>query len=280
MSLNKKTIVWLVIFTGLFMVSGIVGRLYQASAGLVIIILTGYLIRRDLSFKSLLIIQLPILVVATFVVFKDQLYDNLVLIVTSYIAMLLLFLTEKFGKNYLKRIYISLLVVLPLLAYAATGKWFHYRSSQYVADKQLSFPDIIMKDSLGNGFTFPTDDKLYVVDFWATTCGICFKEMKKLEVLKKKFESNPNVKFLSLNLPIERDSIGYAQTVLKKKDIHLTSLYCEGLTSWSKLGIEGVPMIYFVRNNQIMEIHSGGLEVLYPNTKPSLENDILNFLGK
>ncbi len=276
----KKTILWLVIFTGLFMVSGIVGRLYHASTCLIIIILTSYLIRRDLNFKSLLIIQLPILALNTFVVLKNQLYDNLVLVVTSYIAMLLLLLTEKFGKNHLKRIYISLLVVLPLLAYLATCEWFHYYSTQYVADKQLSFPDINMKDSLGNGFTFPNDDKLYVVDCWATTCGICFKEMKKLEVLKKKFESNPHVKFLSLNLPIERDSIGYAQTVLKKKDIHLTSLYCEDLTSWSKLGLEGVPMIYFLKNNQIMEIHSGGLDVFYPYTKASLEIDILNFLEK
>lgn len=42
--------------------------------------------------------------------------------------------------------------------------------------------------------------KVVLLDFWTTSCGVCFKKFKNLEDVYQKYKNNPNVKIIAVNL--------------------------------------------------------------------------------
>lgn len=48
-------------------------------------------------------------------------------------------------------------------------------------------------------------DKLVVVNFWATTCAPCVKELPHFIEVNKKYSQNPNFKMLLVSLDMARD---------------------------------------------------------------------------
>lgn len=42
-----------------------------------------------------------------------------------------------------------------------------------------------------------------ILDFWTTTCGICFKKFPKFDELNRQFGGSDNIKFYSVNVPVK-----------------------------------------------------------------------------
>lgn len=55
-------------------------------------------------------------------------------------------------------------------------------------------------------FLTTTDDKVYVVNFWATWCAPCVKELPYFEQLNKTYENELDVILISLDFPKHYDS--------------------------------------------------------------------------
>jgi len=55
-------------------------------------------------------------------------------------------------------------------------------------------------------FLTTTDDKVYVVNFWATWCAPCIKELPYFEQLNKNYENELDVILISLDFPKNYDS--------------------------------------------------------------------------
>jgi len=55
-------------------------------------------------------------------------------------------------------------------------------------------------------FLTTTDDKVYVVNFWATWCAPCIKELPYFEQLNKNYEDELDVILISLDFPKNYDS--------------------------------------------------------------------------
>jgi hypothetical protein len=273
---RKQTVMWFFIFTILYMLTGIVGSQFHASVGLAMVIISGYFICRKGGIRELLIIQLPIIVVVIGLIFFNGLYSNSMLPVCSLLSIIVIICIEKIVVYRVKVAYLVVLFTLPAAAYFAKNEWMYYKTTtRFDKEQQIDFPDIALTDIERSSFVFPMDNKLYVVDVWATNCGICLRKMKEMEILETKLKANTKLHFFILNLPLARDSFGYAKSVLAKRNINLPELYATDTSAWGKLGIEGVPVYYFIVNNKIVEIHDGGgIEVLHSPFNKSIEDDI------
>lgn len=59
--------------------------------------------------------------------------------------------------------------------------------------------------------------KLIYVDFWATWCGPCMREMPALDALKEKYKDDPGVAFVSVSIDDESNIAGWKKNVEQRK---------------------------------------------------------------
>lgn len=69
--------------------------------------------------------------------------------------------------------------------------------------------------------------KLVVLDFWNTGCGVCFEKFPKLETASNRFRKNGSVGFYAVNIPLKRDSAGYAKRVWEDLPYTVPGLFCK-----------------------------------------------------
>lgn len=75
------------------------------------------------------------------------------------------------------------------------------------APTEKAFDSLEIYDFQGiEKFLTTTDDKVYVVNFWATWCAPCIKELPYFEQLNKNYENELDVILISLDFPKNYDS--------------------------------------------------------------------------
>lgn len=98
-----------------------------------------------------------------------------------------------------------------------------------------------------------TKNQKVVINFWASWCTACIKELKELEVLKK---NNPLAQFIAINAgetPIK------IKRFLKKYKFSYTILVDKDKTYSKSIGVLGLPQTIVVGKNR---------SILYRSDKP------------
>lgn len=124
-------------------------------------------------------------------------------------------------------------------------------------------------------------DKLTVINFWATWCKPCIKEMPDLNYIKNQFEGKP-IHFLSFS--IDRDSVKLVNFLNTRsfdfKEIKFNNLeyetaiknLLEGKSLDNHLLTYAIPKTYLLKNGQVLKRINGGVD------KSDLINAIKNNL--
>ncbi len=102
-------------------------------------------------------------------------------------------------------------------------------------------------------------NKIVLLDFWTTSCGVCFVKFPKLQNLYNQHKSDPAVKILAVNSPIEEDKPNQAFKMISERNYSFPVVTAKDETLSEKLGIKYYPTVFVLnKNGQI--VYKGNIE--------------------
>ena len=128
--------------------------------------------------------------------------------------------------------------------------------------EDVKMPNIVLYDQYGKKHSLEEyKGKVVVINFWATWCGYCVRELPEFEKVYKEFGSNkkdviilgvagPKSKENQNNVDVEKDKI---ISFLKKKNITYPTLMDEVGKSFNDYGIKYFPTTYVINKNGYLE---------------------------
>ena len=100
--------------------------------------------------------------------------------------------------------------------------------------------------------------KIIVLDFWKTSCGVCFKKFPDFEKYYLEFKGNPNIEFYSVNVPIQRDEFLKVVKLVDGLNYEFPTLYATSIKEAENLGIHSYPHLLILKDGKVR--YSGRLE--------------------
>ena len=96
-------------------------------------------------------------------------------------------------------------------------------------------------------------DKIVLLDFWYTGCGICFEKFPQLETAYQKYKTDSSVLILAVDKPIEEDKPNEAFEMIKKEGYTFPVVIAKDEEMPEKFGVKGYPTTFVInQNNQIV----------------------------
>jgi thiol-disulfide isomerase/thioredoxin len=92
------------------------------------------------------------------------------------------------------------------------------------AEMNIRYPLINFKDENNKTINFDKD-KIIVLDFWTTSCAICFTKFPDLEKTYLKYKNHPDVMIYSVNVPLRNDKLVETRAILNKLGYTFPKIY-------------------------------------------------------
>ncbi len=143
------------------------------------------------------------------------------------------------------------------------------------------FPKIKLFDSDLKKYDLPKD-KIIVLDFWNTSCSVCFSKFPKMNKLYNKYKDNKKVLILAVNVPLEDETFIERKEAFENEKLDFKTIYSSSLVETQNLlNFNTYPNIVILKNNKIL--FSGNIEPLsevfsyyYISIDKKLENLLSN----
>ena len=128
--------------------------------------------------------------------------------------------------------------------------------------EDVKMPNIVLYDQYGKKHSLEEyKGKVVVINFWATWCGYCVRELPEFEKVYKEFGSNkkdvvilgvagPKTKENPNNVDVEKDKI---ISFLKKKNVTYPTLMDEAGKSFDEYGVKYFPTTYVINKDGYLE---------------------------
>jgi thiol-disulfide isomerase/thioredoxin len=117
------------------------------------------------------------------------------------------------------------------------------------------FQEDSTKVSIGN-----LNDKILVLDFWNTGCGVCFRKFPELEEKFEKYQGQ-KIDIYSVNVPLARDTPGHATKMIRDRHYTFPVLFIHNPDVLKKLKIQGFPTTLVIANGKMI-VFRGDIERL------------------
>jgi thiol-disulfide isomerase/thioredoxin len=117
------------------------------------------------------------------------------------------------------------------------------------------FQEDSTKVSIGN-----LNDKILVLDFWNTGCGVCFRKFPELEEKFEKYQGQ-KIDIYSVNVPLARDTPGQATKMIRDRHYTFPVLFIHNPDVLKKLKIQGFPTTLVIANGKMI-VFRGDIERL------------------
>jgi hypothetical protein len=189
------------------------------------------------------------------IILANNLHYKTMVIIFSIISVSHLIVSNIFKSGVLLKVIGGGLVAL--LAYPSTQWWNFCRSDNKRQVHSILMSTITFIIKMENTIIFQMIIKSMCSIFGLPIVPFATKTMNEVEQLSLKMKGNPRVNFALLNLPIEKDLLGKANEILKRRGMSLTTLCAKNIDSLKTLGIESVPLYLIVRNDTILETFNG-----------------------
>ena len=151
-------------------------------------------------------------------------------------------------KNVLfKASYVALLIIIGI--YGFTNFWFI--KTNFNARKTAEAPEMIYNFNEKQVQLDKIKNKVIVVDYWTTSCGVCFDKFPEYEKLYQKYSENSEVLLYAVNIPLKRDTIGYAKQKIEKFNYKFPVLYANSDITVKALGFNKYPHLVILKNGKV-----------------------------
>lgn len=95
-------------------------------------------------------------------------------------------------------------------------------------------------------------DKVIVLDFWSTSCAICFSKFPNLEKTFEKYKNNQQVEIYAVNVPLKNDSFDRTTKILDSIGYKFSKLYAKSANEMKdSLNIYSFPHLLIIKNGKI-----------------------------
>lgn len=103
--------------------------------------------------------------------------------------------------------------------------------------------------------TFTSDaykGKVAYLDFWSTSCGVCFIKFPKLEELYQKYKNEPNLIIQAVNIPIERDTTGMAFHMIERRGKYNFPVVIGTDSMREAFKVQFYPTVLILKDNKVV----------------------------
>jgi thiol-disulfide isomerase/thioredoxin len=256
------------------------GRIYGVYLNFIItgilnFIVTYYLLKNNPFAKTgLFFIYFPLFLLFTTVFYG--VYNNLPMpgllgFIIYFTSTIFAFLSYKFNYKLLTTGFYMLIYIYMLINYDNLNNYyFSIIDKNKNINKEL--PNFNIYDKLGNKIDIKNTNKILVIDFWSLTCSNCIKTFPKFENVKKTYEKEKNIEFLSINIYNKKEDIEKSKKIIDKYTFK--TLYTDR-SIFRMLDFKGVPNYMIIdKKNKIK--YFGTLNVEKNETYNNIYNLIDN----
>lgn len=103
------------------------------------------------------------------------------------------------------------------------------------------------------------ESKIVLLDFWITTCGLCFKKFSQVQAAHDKYKNDSSVAIYTINKPIEEHKPSRVFEIIKEKGYSFPVVIPTDAELPEKFGIKGYPTT-FVINPDGQIVFKGDIE--------------------
>lgn len=145
---------------------------------------------------------------------------------------------------------VSALLIVIITCYVqfyGYDRWINFLSYGPPVNERIALPELSFRTK--NGEAFGNElfrGKVVVLDFWTTTCGACFQEFPKLQLLSNTYSGSDQVNIYAVNIPLKRDTVNQSYKMLEKFQFSFANLNSNDSLIMKKLNIQFVPMTFIV----------------------------------
>ena len=128
-----------------------------------------------------------------------------------------------------------------------------------LSKEKQNISDLKFKDDEGKEISFSDfQDKVLLVNFWATWCAPCIKEMPSLDRLKKKINKNFDV----IAISVDRDGVKKVKDFFNENKITNLGKYFDINNSLAKeMNLIGLPTSFFInKKGDLIGYFQGDME--------------------
>jgi thiol-disulfide isomerase/thioredoxin len=169
----------------------------------------------------------------------------------SFVTPVTIVLTLYLNKN--PKFYKNLILLLIVLIYSFSTTKIIHPNLFYKNNYKLNYNknlDVNFYDSDKQVFIFDKS-KIYVLDFWTTSCSLCIEKFPAFHKLKIDFKKDNKIEFHTVNVTLPGDSNNKIVKLLKNKNLILDNLFINSDIEAKKISINDYPTILIIKNGKI-----------------------------
>lgn len=144
--------------------------------------------------------------------------------------------------------------------------------------KKIAFPNVKVVNKSNKSIVLEKN-KIILLDFWTTNCGICFEKFPDLEYISNKYKNNDNVLIYSINVPLRNEKLNETTKILDSLGYSFKKLYAVSQAEIEdSLKINSFPCLLIIKNNKIRyrgQLESNQSKYIYFNTEKIINKLLL-----
>ena len=198
--------------------------------------------------------------------------DALVSIVLLYLIVLPISIYLGYISKKTLKIIMVYIAFLTFIFYYGIDNWNSFLRNYHARTNEKS-PKIELLTNNNQLVQLDTiQNKIIVLDFWTTSCGVCFKQFPDFEKIYLSYKNNPNIAIYSVNIPIKKDTLSKTKNLVKKLAYKFPTLYANSSEISKKFGFNTYPHCVILKNGKVR--YNGRLEVATNVKIHNLKNEI------